>query len=219
MKMCYNKVLIRPDDDHSGVQGLARDKWTYAVRGTVVAVPETMLCFHEKVNGIKKNGIHPDMLYRAQEMAQNSLGVGTECEISEGDRVFFPYHWQNEAPVMVDGNPHLLMPYDALICTEALYPLNSYLIVKMDELDADYFYYGDMNDYGMAEVVSSGKLWKDVNGDTGDPEISEGDHVMFERNTCVRLEANEFNTLNEGGHSSYFRVKRQNILMRCPATT
>lgn len=208
-----NKVLILPDNDISGAQGLSRNKWTYAVTGTVIAAPERLLCFHDEVNSLKENGFHPDNLFRAGDMAQNSLDVDTDCEISEGDRVFFPYHCQNEEPVVINGTHHLLIDYGLLICKKNLYPLNSYLIVRMDELEAGYFNYRDVNDYGMAEVVSAGKLWKDREGDTGDPGISEGDKVVFEKNRCVRLEADEFQTLNEGFQSSYFRVKRQDVVM------
>ena len=208
-----NRVLILPDNDILGAQGLSRNKWTYAVTGTVVAVPERLLCFHDEVNRLKENGFHPDNLFRAGDMAQNSLDVATDCEISEGDKVFFPYHCQNEESVVVNGVPHLLINYGLLICKGDLCPLNSYLIVKMDELEADYFNYRDVNDYGMAEVVSAGGLWKDREGDTGDPEISEGGKVVFEKNKCVRLEADEFQTLNKGSQSSYFRVKRQDVVM------
>jgi co-chaperonin GroES (HSP10) len=208
-----NNVLILPDKDISGAQGLSRNKWTYAVTGTVVAVPERLMCFHKEVAGLKGGGIHPSQLLRAGDMAQNSLDVDTECEISVGDKVFFPYLCQNETPVVINGTSHLMINYGALICKDDLYPLNSYLIVKMNELDPEYFSYKDMNDYGMAEVVSAGKLWKDRSGDTGDPGVSEGDTVMFERNRCVRLEADEFQTLNVGAQSSFFRVKRQDIVM------
>lgn len=209
-----NNILVKPDDDLSGIQGLKRGKWTYAVKGTVAAVPDNLICFHKEVAKMKEGGIHPSQLFRAGDMAQNSTDVYSYCELKVGDRVFFPYLCQNEEPVLIDGVPHLLIKYDQIICREDLYPLNSYLIVRMSELESEYFEYKDVNDYGMAEVVSAGKLLEDRNGDTGDPSIVPGDFVIFEKNTCVRLEADALKTLNEDSQSSFFRVKRQNILMR-----
>lgn len=209
-----NKLLIKPDPDITGANSLVRDKWTYSVTGTVAYAPTRLYCFYDQVRAAKPD-INPAELFKIGTMAQESMATDTNLEVKAGDRVFFSYLCQNEKRVTIEGEEFLLVRYDALICKiDPLYPLNGYLIVRMDEVEDRYGFFKDVNNYGMAEVVATGEVVSDIYGNAGDPSIKVGDMVIFEKNRCVRLEVDEYKTLNDGNQSSLFRVMRKHIFAK-----
>lgn len=209
-----NNVLIKPDKNLKEVIRLQRNVWSYAMTGTVIGVPRHGATnhLHDFVKNLRKNRFHVPQLQRVREITAACLDTDTEIEVIPGDRVFFSYLCQNEEGLHLDDVRHLIVNYDALVCKEDLTPLNGYVILNMDEKEERFFRWADPNTYTSAKVVSTGSNPADWYGKSGDPKIKKDMRVFFNKGKCVRLEVNEFNTLNPGSHSSFFRIKWKDIL-------
>lgn len=208
-----NHVLIRADSEiESALPNAGDGRWTLAVTGTIVAVPERLHYYGDELQNSRKKSpnYHPEELYRMRQWVKSSTEVETDLEVRPGDRVFFSYLVQNKKKI--DGN--ILCHYDSLICNaDTLWPFNGYLLVKMEEIPENAFgIYKDANRYGHGEVVHAGKCVRHRDEGADDPGIVVGSKIVFEKKKYVRLEVDQFKTTNEGGQSSLFRVRRKDVL-------
>lgn len=213
LKPINNHILIRPDEEiESALANSGDGRWTLAVTGTIVAVPDRLHYYGDELkDSRKKQGFyHPEELYRMRQWIKSSTEVETGLEVKPGDRVFFSYLVQNKKKI--DGN--ILCHYDSLICNrDTLYPFNGYLLVKMEEISENGFgVFKDQNKYGFAEVAHAGKCVRHRDEGVDDPGITVGSKIVFEKKKYVRLEVDQFQTTNEGGQSSLFRVRRKDVV-------
>lgn len=210
MRLVNNKVLIRPDGDIASSMEVVGDRrWSVSVTGTVIKLPNIVMDdgFLENSRKTYKRSYPPHILHRMRGAVKSTVEVKPVVELKEGDKVFFSYLIHNRDGAFVDGN--IVCHYDSLICkVDPIVPLNGYLLVKMDEAE---WWKKDINRYGEATVMFAGPCTEYREGGFDDPNVTVGSRVLFEKNSCVRLEVDVFNTLNDG-QSSLFRVRRKNIL-------
>lgn len=205
MRPTNNRVIIRPDAIKATLD-LIDNKWTAPIMGTVIAVPDRLYCHIDKVEAIRQKygqNVPEPFLNHFRMLAQTSVPTDTGLEVKPGDKVYFS--WLVNYRCMVGEN--LVVPYDTLIARGDLYPLNGYVLIKMDEEE----FFVDANTYESGEVVSVGKPCKFLESGTGHQDIQPGDKVTFDRKSVVRLEVDEFSELNPDGQSSLFRIKRKDI--------
>jgi co-chaperonin GroES (HSP10) len=210
-------VLIKPDSDYLEWQGFALsgdDADTATVKGEVIDFTPNV-CHWKKVNKLMRRG-GEIRKQRAAFLTRRSSEFPVGPEVRKGDRVFFSYlarHFKTYKDMWV-------VPYDSLVAREDLTPLNGYLLLQLIEkphiqkVSGMYLYNEDANLYGEALVYKAGATlpgYLDYPSRPDANEVKEGDRILYDKRYAVRLEIDDFNTANEGGQSSLFRLHRKYV--------
>lgn len=207
-----NNYLVRPDAGvGASIEAVGDDRWHLPIKGIVVAIPDRINSDWKYLHWARKryNKSYPGaVLAKMRHIVGSTTEVNPILSVNVGDRVMFSFIVHRNTSH--EGHEGLLLVHsDELICKiDPVQPLNGYLLVRMDENDG----LKDRNNYGTATVVYAAPCAEYRDGGVDDDRIVPGSKVAFLRSSCVRMEANEFNTLNPGGFSSLFRVRRKDVL-------
>lgn len=211
MRIPPNYVLVLPDADvdadSTGMQhfDVSERHLNKAVSGTIIACC-TDLYFCDDVDG-------------TPEQHQESLEWDVPLEVKVGDRVLFRYL----AAIDEEGQTPFgyLVRYDSLyarVDPGGLYPLNGFLLLKVDRDDRSVAgLEGHPSYYGAAQVMGSvmaeGALVRAYQLDAWHPDV-HFDYlnkiVLYKKNRAVRLEVDERAQHGVGGYSLY-RIHRRYV--------
>lgn len=228
LKIAYNDVLVRPDEDLVLSSGLYLPldfdpQHNFSIGGEVLAVPDKLVCNGRRIRRWMRSPSKLSVSV-ANRATHHSLQYDTVNELSVGDRVLYLFTAKFEPEHFMIGE-NLMVPYDLLYAKVLpdgqLYPLNGYVIIRVAEMEKEQviddvfsFTIDDVNNYGVAEVVGVGSKLKGYRDYDEKPcyGYSPGDVVYYDKRFSWRMEMDFHNSLNEGRQSSLFCIQQKDIL-------
>lgn len=206
MKISWNKVLIRPDAMEDVVNDLSfaavenvQHRWV--VTGTVVAIPPRLLFTPPSKIKSRYN------IEKAKRCYHYSEYYNEPIQVRPGDRVIFDFTVHYD-PICL--GECILVPYSAIVARttpDNYSPINGNLLVSIIEREevetlsnGAFIINEDPKRYGVARVIAAPNVLPVYFGSEhpGDARIKQGDIVIYDKRNAVRLQLDEFNTLNAG---------------------
>jgi len=235
-----NVVMILPDKNYTQdgeikLSDVFEPARHWAIKGKVVAVPEKLICFRERIAELKetqKGARDPIVQQEIQELMRHSLEFDTEMEVQVGDEVMFRY--MNRLSAVEDGEVLgrdilgeqgvIMVSYDELYLIkrgEDVIMLNGWILVEpiqytkeeLIELGGGFKKFVKTDEKpGVGIVRVKGTPNKGyVEGIEEGPDVEVGSEILFRHSLAVPIEYKYHKELNEGKHA-FYRMQRKDIL-------
>ena len=219
MQVSNGLVLIRPNEPLEKIGGLSfvtdKPQFLYSNFAKVIKAPKKVVCPIDLHLAFKEAN------FKGSDVATLLYHVSNEfdcdVEVEDGDMVICSYSMNFK---QYKNGEYSVLPYDQIlgkVTDDGIIGCNGYLFIELPEKRRfdGMMWNKDLNQYGQGYVISDTKPVRSMKDhphlDLSVFDFPKGSYVGFEQKNTMKLEKDEYNTMNRGKQSSIFVIHGRHI--------